>query len=62
MIAYTSRTLNLYKKNYLITELEYLVVIWFIKYFYHYLHEQKFTIITNHSALTYLKNIANPTR
>ena len=62
IIAYASQILNLYKKNYSITELEYLAVIWSIKHFHHYLHEQKFTIITNYFALTHLKNIANPTR
>ena len=62
MIAYASRTLNLYEKNYSITELECLVVIWSIKHFHHYLHGQKFIIITDHSALTHLKNIANSTR
>ena len=62
IIAYASRTLNPHEKNYSITELECLAVIWSIKHFYHYLHGQKFTIITDHSALTHLKNMANPTR
>ena len=61
VIAYASRTLNPHEKNYSITELECLAVIWSIKHFHHYLHGQKFTIITDHSALTRLKNMANPT-
>src|SRR6266542_314790 len=31
-----------------------------IKYFHHYLYGQKFTIITDHAVLVYLKNIVNP--
>ena len=60
IITYASRTLYQHEKNYSITDLECLAVIWAIKHFHHYLHEQKFLIITDHSALTHLKNMANP--
>ena len=50
VIAYVSRTLNPAEKNYGITELECLAIIWAVKYFRHYLCGSKFTIITDHVA------------
>ena len=60
MIAYASHTLNKHEKNYGVTELECLAVVWAVKHFHHYLHRQKFTVITDHVALRYLKNMTNP--
>jgi hypothetical protein len=57
IIAYVSRTLNPTEKNYAITELECLAIIWAIKYFKHYLYESKFSIITDHTALKWLLNL-----
>ena len=51
VITYASRTLAPAEKNYGITELECLAIIWAVKYFRHYLCGSKFTIITDHSAL-----------
>jgi DMSO/TMAO reductase YedYZ heme-binding membrane subunit len=42
------------------TELGCLAVVWAVKHFHHYLHGQKFTVITDHAVLQYLKNMTNP--
>ncbi|EXX59955.1 gag-pol fusion protein [Rhizophagus irregularis DAOM 197198w] len=60
VITYAGRTLNRHERNYGITELECLAVVWSVKYFHHYLHGQRFTVITDHVALRYLMNISNP--
>src|SRR5215471_5792617 len=56
VIAYASRTLTLAERNYGITELECLAIIWAVKYFRQYICGVKFTIITDHAALKWLLN------
>ncbi|GET02908.1 pol polyprotein [Rhizophagus clarus] len=61
VIAYASRTLAPAEKNYTITELECLAIIWAVKYFRHYLFGIHFTIIIDHSALKWLLNSSSET-
>src|SRR5436190_14327523 len=44
VIAYASKTLTPAKKNYGVSELECLAIVWSIKYFQHYLCGSQFTI------------------
>ena len=53
-IAYISRLLNRAERNYPITEQEALAVVWSIRKFDHFVSGTPFTVVTDHSALTYL--------
>ena len=53
-IAYISRLLNTAERNYAITEQEALAVVWSIKKFDSFVCGTPFTVVTDHSALTYL--------
>ncbi|CAG8495755.1 3549_t:CDS:2 [Cetraspora pellucida] len=61
VVEYASRSTKPAEKNYTITELECTAIMWAIKKFYQYLHGTQFVIVTNHTALTYLNNMLNPT-
>ena len=50
-IAYASRALNNAEKNYGITELETLAVVWSITHFHPYLYGHSVTILTEYSAV-----------
>ena len=55
-IAYISKSLKKEEINYSATELEYAAIVWAIEYFYKYLGTRHFTLITDHSALQWLKS------
>ena len=60
VLEYHSRCLNKHEKNYSITELELLGVIFIIKQARCYVFGRKFKIIVDHSCLRYLANLKNP--
>ena len=50
-LAYASRSLSASEKNYTITELETLAVVWAITYFRYHLYGHKATVYTDHAAV-----------
>lgn len=61
-IAYISRSLSPAEKNYIITELECLAIVWPVKKLHPYLDGVKFTLVTDHSALQWLFDFKGPNR
>ena len=59
-IAYASRSLQKHEKNYGITELEGLGVVWAVKHFRPYLYGHHCTVFTDHEALKSLLNTPQP--
>ena len=60
-IAYASRALNQSEKNYSVTELETLAVVWGITHFHSYLYGGDVTVLTDHSAVKSILETPNPT-
>ena len=59
-IAYASRSLDPHEKNYGITELETLALVWAVKYFRTYILGYRTTVYTDHAACTSLLNSPRP--
>ena len=59
-LCYASRTLQAHEKNYGISELEALAVVWAVKHFRVYLFGHKCRVYTDHEALVSLMNNPHP--
>lgn len=56
-IAYASKSLKKEEVNYGATELECAAIVWAIEHFHKYFGTSHFTLVTDHSALTWLKSV-----
>ena len=59
-IAYASRSLQPHEKNYGISELEALGVVWAVRHFRHFLYGHRCDVYTDHEALKSLINTPHP--
>lgn len=59
-IAYASRTLQQHERNYGVTELEALGVVWAVRHFRHYIYGHRCDVFTDHEALKALLNTPHP--
>ena len=50
-LAYASRSFSQSEKNYAITELETLVVVWAVTHFHYYLYGNEVTVITDNATV-----------
>jgi transposase InsO family protein len=61
VIAFASKTLSKSERNYSVTRRELLAIIYYLKYFRHYLVNVRFRVRTDHSALLWLRRTPEPT-
>ena len=59
-VAYASRSLNQAERNYGITELETLAVVWAVTHFRAFLYGNKVTVYTDHTAVKAVLKAPNP--
>jgi transposase InsO family protein len=59
VIAYASKTFNDAQKNYDTTDREALAVVWALEHFNTYCEGHKYTLLTDHQALAYIKSNTN---
>ena len=57
VVAYGSRTLTKAERSYCVTRRELLAVVFFIKYFQHYLYGKHFKVRTDHGPLVWYRNL-----
>ena len=60
-IAYASRSLSPSEKNYSVTELETLAVVWAMSHFHYYLYGHNVKVYTDHTAVKAVLDTPNPT-
>ena len=59
-VAYASRSLSTAERNYCVTELETLAVVWALTRFHSYLYGQSVTVITDHTAVRAVLETPDP--
>ena len=60
VIAYGSRCLSKAERQYCVTRKEFLAIVYFVKYFRHYLYGRQFLLRTDHGSLRWLFNFKEP--
>ncbi len=60
VIAYASKTLSDSQRRYCMTNKELLAVVMAVELFKYYLTGQNFTVVTDHTSLTWLRNFREP--
>ena len=60
VIAYGSHTMNSHELGYCITRKELLAIYYFCQHFNHYLYGKKFTLRTDHKAITFMMTTKKP--
>ena len=60
-VAYASRALSQTERNYGVTELQTLAVVWAVSHFHHLLYGRTVTILTDHTAVKAVLECPNPT-
>ena len=60
VIAYGSHAMNSHEKGYCITRKELLAIYYFCQHFNHYLYGKRFTIRTDHKAITFMLRTKKP--
>ena len=61
VIAYYSKTLNIHEQRYCVTRKELLAVVHALKAFHHYIYGQHVLLRTDNAAVSWMKNLKQPT-